>query len=161
MVHNGAEVVWWNAPGDRSVPGGGSTGGGVSTVFKRPAWQNVHVTSLNHGAIDGRVVPDVAALAGAPFYDTVLAGRDSPNGGTSASAPLWASLLARIAQASGKPPAFVTPKLYQPAVEKVFTDVTSGNNTSPQPGKGYTAGPGFDACSGWGIPIGTKLMSVL
>ena len=58
------EVTWWNAPGDRSVKGGGSTGGGVSTVFDRPAWQTVTVPSLNQGGIDGRVVPDISALAG-------------------------------------------------------------------------------------------------
>jgi kumamolisin len=90
------EVVWWNAPGDRSVRGGGSTGGGVSTEFDRPAWQTVTVTSLNPRSIDGRIVPDVSALAGSPFYDLIFLGHDAPNGGTSASAPLWAALLARM-----------------------------------------------------------------
>ncbi len=66
------EVTWWNAPGDRSVRGGGSTGGGVSAVFDRPGWQTVTVPSLNQGSIDGRVVPDVSALAGSPFYDLIF-----------------------------------------------------------------------------------------
>jgi kumamolisin len=42
------------------------------------------------------VVPDVAALAGQPLYDLIFRGDAQPNGGTSASAPLWAALIARI-----------------------------------------------------------------
>jgi len=97
-----AEVVWWEAPGYRAG-NGGSTGGGVSTVFPRPAWQAVQVASLNAGSIDGRVIPDIAALAGPPFYDLIFEGQDSPNGGTSAATPLWAALLARIGRAPRRP----------------------------------------------------------
>lgn len=162
------EVVWWEPPGDRSQPGGGSTGGGVSTVFPRPAWQTVQVPSLNAGSIDGRVVPDVAALAGPPYYDLIFQGADSPNGGTSAATPLWAALLARIA--AGLPAAdqlrFLTPLLYanaqngQPTGQSGCTDITSGNNNSPGV-QGYVAGPGYDAVSGWGTPLGTELAQLL
>jgi kumamolisin len=161
------EVVWWESPGSRAG-GGGSTGGGVSTVFSRPAWQTVHVASLNPGSIDGRVIPDVAALAGPPFYDLIFQGQDSPNGGTSAATPLWAALLARIA--AGRPAAsqlsFLTPLLYgtaqngQPVGQAGCTDITSGNNTSPGV-QGYAARPGFDAVSGWGTPVGTRLQQLL
>jgi kumamolisin len=160
MVAGGGEVVWWQAPGKRGN-GGGATGGGVSVEFKRPSWQTVHIASLNKGSIDGRVIPDVAALAGPPFYHMVLDGRDTFNGGTSASAPLWAALLARMAQASGKPPAFITPKLYAPAVAATFHAITSGDNTSTPPGAGYHAKKGFNAASGWGIPDGTRLMGAI
>ena len=162
------EVVWWNAPGDRSVSGGGSTGGGVSVVFPRPSWQQVQVASLNLGSIDGRVVPDVAALAGQPFYDLIFEGQDSPNGGTSAATPLWAALIARIA--AGLPAAsqlrFLTPRLYaataggEPVGQAGCTDITSGNNDSPGL-TGYAAAVGFDAVSGWGIPVGTALAQLL
>lgn len=40
-------------------------------------------------------------------------------------------------------------------------DVTSGNNISPTPGTGYSAGPGFDAVSGWGVPDGAALLGAL
>jgi hypothetical protein len=41
-----------------------------------------------------------------------------------------------------------------------FTDIVSGNNASfPNPGKGYSAGPGFDAVTGWGIPNGQELLA--
>jgi kumamolisin len=168
---NLAEVVWWENPGFRTQnEGGGATGGGVSTVFDRPAWQNVHVASLNPGSIDGRVSPDVAALAGPPLYDLIFVGQPQPNGGTSASAPLWAALIARINAAlpQAKRGRFITPLLYKNggnghAVGKgASRDITSGNNAShPEPGKGYTARTGFDAVSGWGVPDGVKLMNAL
>jgi kumamolisin len=41
-------------------------------------------------------------------------------------------------------------------------DITIGNNASnPEPGKGYKAGPGFDAVTGWGVPDGVKLLNSL
>lgn len=163
------EVVWWDTPGDRSVQGGGSTGGGVSTIFPRPTWQAAYVPSLNFGSIDGRIVPDVAALAGEPFYDLIFLGQDSPNGGTSAATPLWAALLARIAAtASGDgKPRFLTPQLYAstsgglPAGAVGCQDITSGDNRSPGISPGYEAGVGYDAVSGWGTPIGVKLAELL
>ena len=164
------EVTWWESPGRRTGNGGGSTGGGVSTIFPRPSWQNVKVKSLNKGSIDGRVMPDVSALAGEPLYDLIFVGQPQPNGGTSASAPLWAALLARV---NAKLPAskqqrFVTPLLYKntPGGQAVggtaSRDISTGNNAShPQPGKGYHAKAGFDAVTGWGVPDGAKLLSAL
>jgi kumamolisin len=164
------EIVWWEAPGRRTSKGGGATGGGVSSVFSRPTWQGVKVRSLNPRGAHGRVVPDVAALAGEPLYELVFIGKSQPNGGTSASAPLWAALVARVNAAL--PPAkqqrFVTPLLYQngkrgvPVGQHSTRDVTSGHNTShPHPGRGYRARSGFDAVGGWGVPDGVKLLNAL
>jgi kumamolisin len=164
------EVTWWESPGRRTNNGGGATGGGVSTIFARPAWQTVSVASVNSGSIDGRVVPDVSALAGAPLYSLVFGGQTHPNGGTSASAPLWASLIARINGnlPTSKQQRFLAPLLYQngatgqPAGKTSFRDVTTGNNASnPEPGVGYKARTGFDAVSGWGVPDGVKLQNAL
>ena len=164
------EVTWFEAPGRRTNKGGGATGGGVSTIFPRPAWQNVQITSINQGSIDGRVIPDIAALSGSPFYDLIFIGLDSPNGGTSASAPLWASLIARINALLPAPKRqrFLTPILYQngprnvPVGKAASRDITVGNNaSSPSPGVGYQATPGFDAVSGWGVPDGVKLLAAL
>jgi kumamolisin len=163
------EVTWWESPGQRAG-GGGATGGGVSTVFSRPAWQNVKVKSLNAGSIDGRVAPDIAALSGPPYYDLIFLGKDAPNGGTSASAPLWAALIARISAnlPAAKQQRFLTPLLYQngsggqPVGKSSSRDITSGNNASkPDPGKGYKAKAGFDAVTGWGVPDGVKLLNAL
>jgi kumamolisin len=166
-----SEVTWWESPGIRvENNGGGATGGGVSMKFDRPAWQDVHVASLNAGSIDGRVVPDVSALAGEPLYDLVLLGKDAPNGGTSASAPLWAALIARVNAnlSAAKKQRFLTPLLYtnlaggKPVGKVSSRDITSGNNaTFPKPGRGYAAGAGFDAVSGWGVPNGAVLLNSL
>jgi kumamolisin len=165
------ERAWRVSPGRRTDTGlTGATGGGVSAYFQRPAWQNVKIRSVNYRSIDGRVVPDVAALAGLPFYELIFLGGYLPYGGTSASAPLWAALIARIN--AKLPPAkrqrFLTPLLYQngrrgkPIGQRGCRDITKGNNTSnPSPGKGYRAKNGFDAVSGWGTPIGTALLSAL
>jgi kumamolisin len=164
------EVTWWDAPGRRTGNGGGSTGGGVSTLFDRPKWQNVKVASLNKGSIDGRVIPDVSALAGEPLYDLVFVGRPSPNGGTSASAPLWAALIARTYSRlpAAKQRRFLAPLLYrkgpngEPVGKVASRDISVGNNAShPEPGKGYKAKAGFDAVTGWGVPDGVKLLNAL
>jgi kumamolisin len=164
------EQVWYQPPGTRAG-GGGATGGGVSTCFARPAWQNVHVASVNPGSIDGRVVPDVSALAGLPGYSVVVDGQPVARGGTSASTPLWAALIARVNAAlrPAQRQRFLTPLLYQTTSgggvsrgSAACRDITVGQNASyPCPGKGYSATPGYDAVSGWGTPIGTHLLSVL
>jgi kumamolisin len=58
---------------------------------------------------------------------------------------------------------FLAPLLYQGgAGAEGCTDITSGDNTSkPNPGIGYQAGNGFDAVSGWGVPNGMKLLTLL
>jgi len=92
------------------------------------------------------------------------------NGGTSASAPLWAALIGRInAQLpEAKRQRFLTPLLYgrgangQTLGQNGCRDITSGQNAShPRPGTGYSAGPAFDAVSGWGVPNGQQLADAL
>jgi kumamolisin len=168
MLEGGTDVVWWEDPGHRTPHGGGATGGGVSEVFPRPAWQDVDVESMNSPPGGGRIVPDVAALAGSPFYALAIPAQEQFNGGTSAAAPLWASLIA-TALALGKPskgPTFLTPLLYEggskPRGETACTDVKEGQNASqPNPGFGYKSKNGYDAVSGWGVPKGTDLVAIL
>jgi kumamolisin len=164
------EETWWQSPGRRTPKGTGSTGGGVSVFFPRPSWQSVSVKSLNKGSIDGRVIPDIAALAGPPLHDLILLGRSAPNGGTSASTPVWAALIARINASlpAAKRQRFLTPLLYQngaagqPRGVVGCRDITIGQNAShPDPGTGYAAGVGFDAVTGWGVPDGVALLSAL
>ena len=170
MLDGQTDVTWWQSPGERTSSGGGATGGGVSVVFPRPSWQDVSVTSLNPGSIDGRVIPDIAALAGPPFYDLIFMGQDAPNGGTSAATPTWAALIALMAGNVERPwkPGFLAPMLYasaatggRPVGAVGCVDVTSGDNTSSTLGRGYKAGPGFDAVSGWGVPDGVALLAAL
>jgi kumamolisin len=137
---------------------GGATGGGVSDVFAQPAWQaTAGVPTKPKG---GRGVPDVAANADPRTgYQVLVDGSSLVYGGTSAVAPLWAALIARLAQAAGRPLGLLAAQLYQGATPGQpapgFHDVTSGDNG------GYSAGPGWDACTGLGSPDGTALLGVL
>jgi kumamolisin len=164
------DIVWFEGDGLRA-DNGGSTGGGVSAVFPRPTWQGgVTIQSVNPGAIDGRCVPDLAANAdwNASPYLLVVDGQSQPNGGTSAASPLVASLLTLInaGNASGKRVGYITPLLYQSSTGGAGAgaagciDVQSGNNDTATAG-GYSAGPGYDAASGWGTPNGVTLAQVL
>jgi kumamolisin len=160
------ETAWKDGDGLRK-DNGGSTGGGVSTIFPRPSWQTVSIQSVNPGSIEGRVVPDVAADASANTgYWTVVDGQGGASGGTSAAAPLWASLIARLNASLGVQVGFLSPLLYQagadgqPLGQTCCRDITSGNNDTASIG-GYSAGPGYDAVTGWGVPIGTALESGL
>jgi kumamolisin len=150
-----SEVVW-NEPGN-----GGATGGGVSDIFPLPAYQSgaqVPV-SANTGKA-GRGVPDVAGDADpATGYNILLGGRTEPIGGTSAVAPLMAGLVARLNEALGKPVGFLNPVLY--ANPSVCRDITQGNNDTVGSGSSYPAGPGWDACTGNGVPDGAMVLEIL
>ena len=88
-------------------------------------------------------------------YSVRVDGSATVIGGTSAVAPLWAALLARINQSLGAAAGFVNPLLYSANGRTTFHDVTIGNND------GYSAGPGWDPCTGWGTPDGTRLLQVM
>jgi kumamolisin len=166
------EIAWREDPvtdKDGEKYGGGATGGGVSRYFPRPAWQNFKIKSLNKKSLKGRVVPDVSALAGKPYYDLVFLGLPWSAGKTSASAPVWAALIARM---NAKLPLkkrqrFLTPLLYKKIkgrfVGKIaFRDITTGNNAvNRDPGKCYQASKGYDAVTGWGVPDGRELLKCL
>jgi kumamolisin len=152
------ETVWNDGPGS-------GTGGGVSDYMPVPAWQRGIVPpSINPGHFGGRAVPDVAANADpATGYLTMSGGKFGIVGGTSASAPLWAALVARINAALGARCGNFNALLYSkygPA--EVLRDITLGNNDTDGLLKGqFAAGPGWDACTGWGVPDGVKLLTVL
>jgi kumamolisin len=157
------EVVWWEAPGRPTSEGGGTTGGGVSVLNRRPPWQKARIASLDPRANGGRVVPDVAALAGPPFFDVVIAGEPAPGAGTSASAPVWAALIACISAQlpAAKRRRFLVPLLYRAVVAKTgFRDIVTGSN-GPGRRRGYHAARGFDAVSGLGVPDGKRLLVAL
>lgn len=166
-----ADVVWKAGNGLKAF-GGGSSGGGVSAVSPRPAWQSgIAIASVNPGAIAGRVLPDLAANADwtASPYFSFVDGAVQPSGGTSAATPLVAALIVRINQArqgAGKPRVgYLTPKLYQASGASTVgaaacTPVTSGDNATAAVG-GYAANGGFSAVSGWGVPNGEALAALI
>ncbi len=81
-------------------------------------------------------------------------------GGTSAVAPLWAGLIAVANAQNGKSAGFIQPAIYSAKGKAAFNDITSGTNFTGTP-VGFKAGPGWDACTGLGSPIGTKLIAVV
>ena len=150
-----AETVW-------HASNTSATGGGISDAFDLPDYQQAsHVPpSVNDNVHIGRGVPDVAAVADpATGYAVRVDGRNLVIGGTSAVAPLMAGLIALINQQRGKPVGFLHPILY--ANPNVFRDITQGNNTTVTGGKGYSAGAGWDACTGLGVADGSKLAALL
>ena len=124
-----------------------------------PAYQTATgiPVSANPGSHQGRGVPDVAGDADpATGYVVRVDGQESVIGGTSAVAPLWAGLIALMNQKLGHPVGFLNPLLYGSLVGTgSFRDITSGNNGD------YSSKPGWDACTGWGTPIGAKLLHAL
>ncbi len=129
---------------------GGASGGGYSAVFAAPTWQ----TGVEGFSGTMRGVPDVAGDAAPESgYNILVDGEQEVVGGTSAVAPLWAALIAIINQQLGKPVGFVNPTLYPD--EDDFHDITQGNNGS------YSAGPGWDPCTGLGSPNGQEIAQAL
>jgi kumamolisin len=160
-----SEVVW-----NETAANEGAGGGGVSDQYDLPSWQaDAGVPPRAGGSPDspgspggagGRGVPDVAGNADpATGYQIYSGGKAKVVGGTSAVAPLWAALISRLAEATGRRFGLVQTLLYAgvaPGASMAgFRDITSGNNGA------YTAGPGWDACSGLGSPDGTALLSRL
>jgi kumamolisin len=132
---------------------GGAGGGGVSTVFALPDFQQGLSIEANGAApqkLAMRGVPDVAGDADPETgYQVRVDGSNSVIGGTSAVAPLWAGLIARLNASAGQSLGFLVPKLY--AEPSLCTDITTGNNN------GYQASVGWDACTGLGSPNGAAL----
>ena len=145
-----SEVVW------NDGAQGGSGGGGVSGFFPLPSWQSGLQTTDADGVttpLSNRGVPDVSGDADPETgYDVRIDGTDTVIGGTSAVAPLWAGLLARVNQLTGKPVGYVQPQLYQNP--QAFRDITQGNNGD------FYASTGWDACTGLGSPDGQQVADV-
>jgi kumamolisin len=134
----------------------GATGGGVSEVFALPTYQQGANVPAAPNGFAGRGVPDVAGDADPESgYNVVVDGQQAVIGGTSAVAPLWAGLLARINQALGKDVGYVNSLLYESNEQATFHDITSGSNGD------YSAGPGWDPCTGLGSPDGAKLLTAI
>ncbi len=160
------ETVW-----NRPDPAAGfisGSGGGFSSEFARPVYQD-GVPGI--GARRG--VPDVSADAdqdagivfGEVFGGTFFIG---PAGGTSASAPFWAGIVALADQYAGRHLGFINPAIYQigrsARYHRAFHDVTKGNNTVKSGQftvKGFNATRGWDPVTGWGSPDAQVLLPLL
>jgi kumamolisin len=163
-VSNGkitGESCWNQNEADTQQDSFGSSGGGVSAVFPLPTYQakaKVPKNVSTGGA--GRGTPDVCGDADPDSgYLVRVDGQEFPIGGTSAVAPLWAGLIALCNQSLGHRAGFINALLY--ADPTVCNDVTAGSNKVGPEKVGYSAGAGWDACTGLGSPNGVKLLALL
>jgi kumamolisin len=146
-----AEGNWLAEQGWYDVPLTQGSGGGVSSLFARPSWQEGHEKA---GPRDRRLVPDVAAVAD-PFTGVKFVYKQQVlvGGGTSQSAPIWAGFAAVINQYLASlglgPLGDLNPQLYEiaeGAVAPAFRDISLGANAVTP------VHPGYDMITGLGSP---------
>jgi len=153
--------VAWNERGRAGGAGLWSTGGGKSVIYAKPSWQSAPGVPG-----DGmRDLPDVSlSAAGHDGYLVETQGGLYSIGGTSASSPSFAGLMALVVQKTGQRQGNANPRLYQIAAAQyggsgvnVFHDILSGNNTVPGV-PGFTVGVGYDLATGLGSVDATALV---
>ncbi len=166
-----ADDPWVTSVGGTSLRSAGEvawnmSGGGFSSFFPEPSFQQTLPSADQSELSHRRGVPDVAGDAdpgtGLAIY---TAGHWDLGGGTSASAPLWAAIMAIGDQMAGHPLGFIDPALYKLAQSGSYTqdfhDITIGNNSASVNGQevqGYNAVQGWDAITGLGTPNAEKLL---
>lgn len=144
-------------------------GGGISTTYAIPIWQQSVNMAANRGSTSRRNIPDVALLSDDVIWLVANNGEQGVIGGTSAAAPLWAGFAALVNQqaaAEGKPSVgFLNPLLYAigqgSGYTAAFHDITTGNNTNSSSPDKFFAVSGYDLCTGWGTPTGSNLINAL
>jgi kumamolisin len=135
-----------------SETGWSGSGGGISQVFARPAFQ----AGCGVPAGSQRLVPDVALEANpSPGNYVRFGGRWYSIGGTSAAAPQWAGFVAEVSHklggaGLGNPGGL----LYRLCGTAAFHDVTSGSNGT------YSAGPRYDLVTGLGTIEAKNLLAL-
>jgi autotransporter-associated beta strand protein len=156
-----SETVWNRGNGTGSS-------GGISLTYSIPLWQQGLSMDANQGSAFMRNIPDVAMVA-ENVWVLYNNGSSGAYGGTSCATPLWAGFIALVNQqaaANGQRPiGFINPTIYalgkSAGYSAAFHDITVGNNTlSTCPNK-YYAVAGYDLCTGWGTPSGSKLLNTL
>ncbi|KAF9305335.1 hypothetical protein BGZ74_010553 [Mortierella antarctica] len=134
--------------------------GGFSNIFPTATYQADAVAgyrsrlgSVNQGRYNpkGRAYPDISAQG--VNIAIVLKGAEVLVEGTSASAPIVASIVAllndKLISKNGKPLGFLNPLLY--SHPGIFNDITAGNNPSCGT-NGFPATAGWDPVTGLGTP---------
>ena len=153
----------------------GSSGGGYSNIYSRPAYQIGFNSTRHRGEPDVAYSGDVnnGLLIAWSQGDPANVGQIYLFGGTSAGSPQWAAITALADQADGHRLGFLNPGLYALArtslYKKVFHDVTTGNNSVAETDAngnevdiaGYPATKGWDPVTGLGTPDVTQLIKYL
>src|SRR6202034_3564377 len=112
------------------------SGGGVSTTWPIPSYQqSVNMTAAG-GSANMRNIPDVALTADVQIFLICNNGQAIEVGGTSAAAPLWAGFLALANQQAAANKAarvgFLNPLIYRigagSSYDSDLHDISTGNN---------------------------------
>lgn len=165
MVGTGGTRLYTVSPGGawKAEIGALRSGGGISSVWSIPSYQQGFISKASKGSTTMRNVPDVA-LNMDIGYAEYLQGRWINVAGTSACAPLWAGFTALVNQARATnglaPLGFANPALYAIASNAIkyandFHDITTGSNQY------YPAVTGYDDVTGLGTFIGANLLADL
>ena len=163
-----SETVWNQNIGTGPGATNDASGGGVSTNYAIPSWQEGIDMTFNQGSTNNRNVPDVA-MAASSIYVISNNGVTNSVVGTSAAAPLWAGFTALVNQqavAYGLPSVgLVNPAIYAigtgTTYAACFHDFIPGNNETYYSPFQYFAAVGYDLCTGWGTPNGSNLVNAL
>jgi len=158
------DVVWndtYNHYVVGTTPSPSAGGGGLSSVFSRPSYQNGVADVVGNR----RGIPDIsmsAACSGAVLIYQSVDGKTAAwtvTCGTSEATPLFAGIVALSDQVAHHSLGLINPALYAMSAEHAqgLVDVTQGDNTVSFTTAGhivtvpgYSAGPGYDLASGVG-----------
>jgi pseudomonalisin len=147
------ETAWNESANQSGGSGLWSTGGGASSIYAKPIWQAV-------AGVPGdgkRDIPDLSLSAAShDGYRVMTQGSWASFGGTSASSPSLAGLMALVVQKTGVRQGNANTRLYQLAAAQyafsgaaVFHDITAGSNGVPGVGGNFCA-PAYDLATGLG-----------
>jgi kumamolisin len=157
------EYVWSDVGNTASAFGSagpfGATGGGVSALFDRPSYQSALTIQDSTGKpVSGRAIPDIAGMVGCHGY-VINTQVDQTLIGTSITTPMYAGLFAVLRSALGQSFGPLNSLLYTigPTFPLAFKDITFGDNDSGPGVPFFSAGPGWDAASGWGSVNGANV----
>ena len=148
-------------------------GGGYSKYELQPLFQSAFLNATNDPTLllnqGHRSLPDVSYNAGTPV-GIVVNGTWQAVAGTSAAAPQWAAIAARVAhylqtQGTSLPAQLAVvgsfnSVLYQVKLNSAFQDIVSGNNSAGNLPCGVcSATTGYDDLTGLGVPDVSNLLT--
>ncbi len=178
IVNFPADEPWVTAVGGTSLLHTNNTftenawsgsGGGTSSFFTEPDFQKSLPTSMQSLLNGRRGIPDIAGDAN-PNTTMVdyIDGQWTEVGGTSASTPLMAGIIAIANQMAGHPLGFINPGIYKLAATQntaqAYRDIINGSNAFAQGNihiAGFRAQAGWDAVTGWGSPQASQFIPAL
>ncbi len=128
------------------------SGGGLSSVFAKPAYQDRVLAGQARG------IPDISmnascSSAAALYFSFYNGPRWAPGCGTSLAAPMFAAIVALADQVAGHPLGLINPALYRMAAahDRGIVGIVSGDNSFSL---GRITVPGYRATRGYNLVTG-------